>query len=245
MQAKKEPRIIIFDTETSPVITTTFSLYPDSISHNNILQDWFMICACWKAVGDKEVQSVAIKSPTKDYQVVKKLRDALSKADVIVAHNAKKFDIKKLNARLIFHKLPPLPEIPVVDTLVEVKKVALFTSHRLDYLGKHLLGHGKLPTSEGLWLEALKGKKVAIAEMVDYCKVDVVRLEEFYLRLKPYIKKHPHLGLISGEGKSSCPACGSTKIQKRGTSISASTKYQRLQCQDCGSWHQVPFKEKK
>jgi predicted RNA-binding Zn-ribbon protein involved in translation (DUF1610 family) len=239
-----QPRIISFDTETSPIITTTFSLYPESISHNNILQDWYIICASWKVLGEEKVFSVSCKKPTSDKEVCRKLRDALISADIIVAHNGKKFDVKKLNARLIYHKLEPLPQIPMVDTLVEVKKVAQFTSHRLDYLGKHLLGHGKLPTSEGLWLRALKGDKVAVKEMTDYCEVDVIRLEELYLRLRPYFKTHPHVGVITQGVKNDCPKCGSIRMSKSKIRISATgTKTQQLQCQDCGSYHTIPFKE--
>lgn len=239
-------RIICFDTETAPEIVATFSLYPDSISHNSIIQDWFMITACWKVLGEDKVHSVSIKKPTKDKEVVKKLRDVLAGADIIVAHNGKKFDVKKLNARLIFYGLEPLPTIPIVDTLLEVKKVAQFTSHRLDYLGKHLLGHGKLPTSEGLWMRALKGDKEAVHEMTEYCKIDVVRLEELYLKLRPYIKNHPHTGVIDKGEKSDCPKCGSIHIQKRGIAVTATgTRYQRLQCQGCGGYHQGTYKEKK
>ncbi len=238
----EKAKIIIFDTETSPIITTTFSLYPESISHHNIIQDWFIISACWKELGSDKVSSASILKPTEDKEVCKKLREALLSADIIVAHNGKKFDIKKLNARLIYHKLQPLPQIPMVDTLVEIKKVAQFTSHRLDYLGTHLLGEGKLPTSDGLWLRALKGEKKAIKEMTDYCKVDVVRLEQLYLRLKPYFKSHPHVGVIANGVKHDCPKCGSINTQKRGSSITtAGNKQQRLQCQDCGGWHQVPL----
>ncbi len=239
-------RVIILDIETSPIITTTFSLYPESISHNNILQDWYVICACWKELGSKKVSSSSTKKPGNDKEVVKALADAIVDADFIIAHNGKKFDIKKLNARLIFWGLKPLPKIPMVDTLLEVKKIAQFTSHRLDYLGKHLLGEGKIQTSEGLWLRALKGEKKAVQEMVKYCIGDVNVLERLYLKLRPYFKTHPHVGILQNNVREDCTKCGSNKTQKRGVAITTGgTKYQRLQCQDCGSWHQVPLNKKK
>jgi DNA polymerase elongation subunit (family B) len=241
-----KPKIVLLDTETSPVIVTTFSLYPESINHNNILQDWYIICACWKELGSKTVSSSQAKKPGDDKQVCKDLAKAITDADIIVAHNGKKFDIKKLNARLIYHGLDPIPQVPMVDTLLEVKKVAQFTSHRLDYLGKHLLGEGKVQTSEGLWLRALKGDKKAIKEMVKYCIGDVNVLEKLYNRLKPYFKTHPHAGILSNMGIMSCPKCGSAKTQKRGVAITTSgVKYQRLQCQDCGSWHQISLSKVK
>jgi uncharacterized protein YprB with RNaseH-like and TPR domain len=203
-----------------------------------------MICACWKTLGEDKVSCASITKPTDDKEVVLKLRNALEKADVIVAHNGKKFDIKKLNARLIYHNLLPLPQIPMVDTLVEIKKVAQFTSHRLDFLGKSLLGHGKLPTSDGLWLDALKGKKSAIKEMTEYCKVDVIRLEQLYNKLNPYFKTHPHVGVLQGKEKSSCPKCGHPDTIRRGVRISVSgVKSVDIQCKKCGGYHRIPDKK--
>lgn len=238
-------KIISFDIETAPDLVATFSLYPDSIPHTAIIQDWYVIAACWKELGKEEVESAYTYIPTSDYVVVEKLRNALASADIIVAHNGKKFDLKKLNARLIYHNLPPLPSIPIVDTLIEVKKVAQFTSHRLDYLGKHLLGAGKLPTSDGLWIRALKGEIAAIDEMVKYCKVDVLRLEALYLKLRPYMKQHPHVGVLEKGEKKDCPRCGSLQVIKAKVRVSASgTRTQQYQCKSCGGYHSTSITKK-
>lgn len=233
----KEPKIICWDIETSLVIATTFSLYPDSLSHEGILQDWFIICGAWKELGKDKVHTVQIKKNTDDYQVCKTLRDALADADIIVHHNGDKFDIKKLNARLMFHKLPPLPLIPTVDTLKEVKKVAQFTSHRLDYLGKHLFGQGKLKHSSGMWIDIAKGDLKPVKEMVAYNEIDVVRLEQLYLYLRPYMKSHPHMGILKNDDKHSCIKCGSSNMLKDGIRMTAGgIKKQRNKCGDCGSY---------
>jgi len=170
-------KIIVFDIETSPVIANTWTLYPKYLSHDNIIQDWFIICAAWKEVGKDKVHAVKIDKLGDDYNVVKTLRDALAEADVIVGHYIDKFDIKKLNTRLIYHGLDPLPKIPTVDTKKEACKIGAFTSNKLDYLSKTLLGEGKIQVEFGLWLEVMKGSKKALKEMVEYNKVDVIRNE--------------------------------------------------------------------
>lgn len=131
----------------------------------------------------------------------------------------------------------------MVDTKKEAKKVAAFTSNKLDYLGKHLLGKGKIHVDFDLWLKVMAGNKKALKEMVEYNKVDVLRLEEVYDRLKPYMKAHPHIGALNGEERNlSCPKCGSTKIKKNGIRITAAgIKKQECQCKDCGAYHQIPY----
>lgn len=233
------PKIILFDIETSPLITATFSLYPDSIHHTNILQDWFIISAAWKELGSKSVKATSIndfkrKSDDDDLGVVTVLRAVFEDADMIIGHNSDKFDIKKLNARLMFHGLDPLPKVQSIDTLKEVKKIAQFTSHRLDYLGMHLIGQGKAETSPGLWLSAMKGDRKSVKEMVEYNKIDVVRLEEFYLKLRPYMKSHPHVGVYNSDKHESCRYCGSTELVINKTRYTASGEV-RLQkkCKSC------------
>lgn len=243
-----KPNIILFDIETSPMLTATFSLYPESINHTSIVQDWFIMSAAWKTLRSKTTHSTSIndfkrKGKDDDYGVVKKLREALVDADIIIGHNLKKFDVKKLNARIIFHGLEPLPKINVIDTLTEIKKIAQFSSHRLDYLGNHLVGQGKLETSPGLWLKAMDGNRKAVKELVGYNIIDVVRLEEIYLKIRSYIK-HPHIGVYQSDRNESCPNCGSTEFEnysKIRYTISGIQKIQK-QCKECHSYHTFPVK---
>jgi hypothetical protein len=236
-------KIIVFDIETSPVIANTWTLYPKYLSHDNIIQDWFIICAAWKEVGKDKVHAVKIDKLGDDYNVVKTLRDALAEADVIVGHYIDKFDIKKLNTRLIYHGLDPLPKIPTVDTKKEACKIGAFTSNKLDYLSKTLLGEGKIQVEFGLWLEVMKGSKKALKEMVEYNKVDVIRNEGVYLKLRPFMKNHPHRGAMIGEERNcSCRACGSTNVKKNGIRhTAAGLKKQEIQCRECHSYSLVVF----
>lgn len=243
--SKKSPKIVLWDIEVSGIVATTWNLYPESISHENMLQDWFMICAAWKELGKSKIETVSIvddkqrfkKDNTDDYHVIKQLRAMLEDVDILIHHNGDKFDMKMFTSRLIYHKLPPLPKLVTIDTLKEVKKIAKFTSHRLDFLGKVLCGQGKKSTPSGTWLKCMKGDEKALKLMLDYNKVDVVVLEKVYNALSPYFTSSVHVGVITGRTSESCSRCGSTKLQKRGFLISSTgTKKQRCQCQSCGAW---------
>ena len=233
----REPKIVVWDIETTPILAYSWDLYPEKISHDSIVQDWSIICGCWKIVGKDKVHSVAVKEVGNDLEVVMTLRSVLVDADILVHHNGNRFDLKKFNARLIYHGLEPLPKIPTVDTLVEVKKVAAFSSNRLDYLSKFLIGKGKIHVEYSLWLDVMRGSKKAVKTMVAYNKVDVLRDEELYLKLRPYMKNHPHIGVMQDKDRCSCNKCGSTKMKKNGIRVTASgIKKQEMQCQGCGSY---------
>lgn len=240
MTKEGKPKIVLWDIETSGIVATTWNLYPESIPHDNLLQDWFIICGAWKVLGEKDIHAVSVldnkgrfkKDHTDDYHVIATLRKALEDVDILIHHNGDKFDIKMFNTRLITHGLPPLPNLVTIDTLKEVRKVAKFTSNRLDFLGKVLAGYGKIETPKGTWLKSMNGDAKAIETMVEYNKGDVQVLEDVYLRLAPYMKKHPQIG-----EKKACPVCGSNHTKKKGTRIRATgTKVQENQCQECGAY---------
>lgn len=244
MEERKEPKILLWDIETSLMVVTAFQLKTEFIPHSAILQDWNIYCACWKFLGDERVQSVQVgRDVTDDRAVCKRLRDLVAEADLVVHHNGDRFDLKKLNARLIFHGIDPLPPKATVDTLKEAKRVAYFTSNRLDYLDKHFGGPGKIRTEPDLWMDVLHGDMDALDSMVEYNKGDIEALERVYLKLRSYMKTHAHVGVMKGEGrKCSCPKCGSIKVYKSGTRITGSgIKQQHYKCLECKAYYQVPF----
>lgn len=224
---------LLLDLETSYILAHTFSLYPDAISHNNIVEDWRIHCAAWKWAGEDRVYT-AVERNRNDESVIKKLAPFIKKADYLIIHNGIKFDMKKLNTRIIYHGLPPIPEVPVVDTLREARTCAAFTSNRLDYIGQYLDVGRKLHNSPGLWTKTWKGDKKALAEMSEYNIQDVLLLEDVYNELRPYMKKHPNVALI--DGVDGCPRCKSSLYEKRGFIFTKTAKKQRYVCHDCGAW---------
>src|SRR3954462_6462880 len=93
--AAREPRILIYDIETSLQTVAVFQLGGnDWIQPHDIIQERHMICAAWQWLGEKEVYTVSLlddpkryaKDPKDDKHVVEVLHKVMGEADCIVAH---------------------------------------------------------------------------------------------------------------------------------------------------------------
>lgn len=242
----KKLKIIIWDIETSLEESYTFHLqrkYGRYIPYKNIISHWHFLCVCWKELGSNKTHSVSLlddpvrfkKNHHDDYHVIKHISDVLRDADVLIAHNGDKFDLKSLNARLAFHNLPPLPKILTIDTLKKAKQIGEFPANSLDSLGDYFGLGKKIKTDFDLWVNCYKGDKKALAKMVKYCKEDVRLNERVYQRLLPYMTTHPNLADI---GTRNCPRCNSSNIHKHKIRIMASgRRKQQMHCQSCGGYH--------
>jgi len=241
-------KALIWDIETSPLMAAVWGLKNDWIPLDAILRDSFIICGAWKWLGGRRIYHTACdsdhiasywagetdKSP--DLEVVSTLRNMVREADFIVGHNGDKFDLRKLNARVISHDLPPLPSVRTCDTLKEARKVGFFDSNRLEWLSTRLTGAGKIKTGMDLWVRVLNGEKKAMKEMVTYNRRDVEALEDVYLQLRPYMKSHPNLGVdpYLDDGVQVCALCGSENIQRDGHHRTQARIYARFLCKSCG-----------
>lgn len=237
----KSPRILLLDIETLPNLGWTWGKY-----EQNVISFEREICIATYAA--KWLDGPVFAKAMPDYKGYKPgsyddkkllvdLQKLLDEADIVVGHKAQSYDVRVINARLLFHKIPPPSPYKVVDTLLSVRRVARFNSNKLDDLGK-LLGEGKkLKTDFDLWLGCVNGDTKAWAKMVSYNKRDILLLERLYLRLLPWISNHPNLTLFDKDAK--CPKCGSHKFQRRGYAVSATRRYQRIQCLDCTGWSKL------
>lgn len=239
--AHKGPRILLFDIESTHNVVASFDLRDEYTPHTNILQERYIICACYQWLGENKIHSVSVlddpkryaKNPHDDYHVVKTLLDLFEEADVLVGHNADQFDIKYVVTRGLKHGFKPSPPTASIDTYKIAKAKFKFNSNRLDYLARFLGFGKKIHTDVELWLDVLHGSQKAIHQMVTYNKHDVVLLRKVFETFIPYIPNHLSRELFGGIG---CPRCGSHKIQSRGVHRAITKVYQRFQCQGCAGW---------
>lgn len=242
-------RILYWDIETAPIVYTGWGLFNQNICYENILQDWYMICAAWRWEGESKIHTASVLEGEKDtYRgdifvgsycddtpIVEKLHAELSKADVIIAHNGDHFDLKKFNVRALDQGFDPLPPIQSVDTLKIARSQFKFTSNRLDYLGQFFGVGQKVENPKGLWKRALLGDRKAIKQMIKYNKGDIDLLHDVYKILRPFDRRHPNWNHTS-HGGHVCPNCGSEDLQRRGVYRTRITERQRYRCNGCGAW---------
>lgn len=235
---KADMNITILDLETTPILGWTWGLYEQDVIE--AVETSYLLCFAYKQLGKRGVHSFSLpdfplykREPHNDRELVKKLWEVINSADVIVAHNGDKFDIKKSNALFFKHGLNPPKPFHSVDTLKESRGVFKFDSHKLNAIAVlRKIGEKKRTGGFDLWKDCMAGKQKAWDHMVEYNKRDVSLLEEVYLIMRPWMKHHP---TVSSAG---CPFCGSERYQSRGdySPRRGSMVYTRFVCNQCGKW---------
>lgn len=237
-------KILLFDIETAPILANVWSLWSEAKSMKLVDVDWYVLTWSAKWLGDKKTMVKSLpdyknykKNDTDDSALLQDLWDLLDEADIVIGHNAQKFDCKKVNSRFLLNGMPPPSPYRVIDTLKAAKAHFAFTSNRLDSLGE-ILGLGRKVDTGGfeLWRGCMNNDPKCWKLMCKYNKQDVDLLEKVYLKLRPYIKNHPNVNILGDLATTECPACGSSRLHRRGYAFTNTSKYERLCCADCGKW---------
>lgn len=236
------PKILVFDIETAPITAYTWGMYDQNIGLNQIKSDWHLLSWAAKWYGEPANKVIYMdnskaKDIKNDKALIKGLWKLLDEADIVIAQNGDKFDIKKFNARAAIHGLLPPSHYRSTDTLKESRKVFSFTSHSLEFMSDKLntkykkLKHAKYPGFE-LWKAILEGDQKAWKEMEVYCIHDVLATEELYGKIQAWIKTQ-NLATFFDDADVRC-RCGSTNIIKKGFVYTDAGKFQGYKCRDCG-----------
>lgn len=244
MKTKSRPRILTLDIETAPIEAYVWDIWEQNVGLDQIKTEWSILAYCGKWLGEKELIYADTggrgkKRVRDDAQLLKGLHKLLQEADLVIAQNGKKFDMRKINARLIMAGYKPYSPTRVIDTMREAKKVAAFTSNRLQWLSEYLTdtpksAHKRFPGFE-LWLECLADNPKAWQEMRKYNCRDVVSTEKVYKKLRPWMANHPNLAVYE-HGGPRCVACKSPRLQRRGYAVTQQSRFHRVHCQACGKW---------
>ena len=131
---------------------------------------------------------------------------------------------------------PPMPYLSI-DTLKVVKGQFKFSSNKQEYLNISLGSDRKVDTGGfELWEKCYKGDKDSLDLMEEYNIGDILSLESNYLKLRPFIKPHPNMGLFILDGLERCPSCGSDDLQEHGKDYHTTVNvFEALRCNNCGA----------
>jgi predicted RNA-binding Zn-ribbon protein involved in translation (DUF1610 family) len=223
------------DIETAPNLVHVWGLWNQNIGVPQILDSGYVLCWSAKWLGKEEVYFSSIHQTTAK-KMLKGIHKLLEEADAVVHYNGTKFDIPTLNKEFLLHGMLPPASYKQIDLLRTARSQFKFVSNKLDYVAKTLgLGQKIKHRGHELWIKCMAKDEEAWREMEQYNIQDVLLLEKVYFKLLPWIKNHPNHGVHDDEDHV-CPNCGSHKVQFRGHAVTAAGKYQRFQCQDCGTW---------
>lgn len=227
-----KPKIVLFDLETSPNLGYVWGKYDQDVIR--FQAEWDLLSFSYKPLGEKCV--VIGQDTSTEEELVKELWKLFDENDILIAHNAYRFDILKSNVKFAQYNLGPPSPYKVIDTLRIAKRHFAFNSNKLDDLARFFGFKPKLQTGGfDTWLGCMNGEAKAWKKMLAYNKYDTELLERVYYKLRPWMANHPNLGDVS-QADHVCPKCSSPRLEKRGFTQTRAGIKQRYQCKNCGGW---------
>ena len=235
----KKAKVLIFDIETMPHVAYVWQFWKQNIGHNQVHEHGYIASFAAKWLGEDDVFYYENRTGD-DKEIVTRMFQLFEEADIVVAHNAKRFDVPTVLGRGIIHGLNPPAPFKIVDTLLVARAKFRFPRNTLAFIADALgcapkLDHGKFAGFE-LWLQCMKQNDEAWAEMQTYNIQDVATLEEVYLKLRPWMNNHPNVAVMEEKEEPVCPKCGGKHLHRRGYFVTNAGKYAKLQCQTCKGW---------
>lgn len=233
------PKIAIFDIETGPSLGYYWGK-PWETNIVGVKSPWSMLCFSYKWFGEHKIYTHSLreyphyqKDLLNDHRLIKDLWQVFNEAEILIAHNGDRFDIRKTNAKFIEHGMKPPRDYKTIDTLKIARRYFQFDSNKLNDLAQFLKIGKKLPTTGfDLWRRCMGGDEAAWNIMERYNRRDIRLLEDVYLKLRPYAASHPNLELYTESG--CCPVCQSASLQGNGIRVTIGRKYRRYRCTNCG-----------
>ncbi len=237
------PKVLLFDIETSPLSAYVFqkSIWRTNVTDGQVISEWYMICWSAKWLYDDEVMSARLTGnearAEDDSRITKKLWELFDEADIVIAHNGDGFDVPNMNTRFIINNLPPPSPYQTIDTKAVASKQFGFTHNGLNALARIFGFESKKDTDFELWKKCRVGDEDALAYMEEYNIGDTVLLEKVYLKLRPWIRNHPNIGLYIESDSTVCPNCGSENITWLGNKFhrTSVSKFPLFVCK-CGAY---------
>jgi hypothetical protein len=212
----KNPKLLYLDIETSTIQVELFQPGKQYVSADRIKGDWFILCWSAKWVCSSSMFSYVVNprdvAKRDDRRILKPLYDLLNMADIVIGHNADRFDLKRINWRFLMHGMKPPRPYRTVDTLKVARSIFGASGNSMDFLAKQLGLGEKLEMHFTDWDKCMEGNIEALRKMRKYNEHDILVGESLYLKMRPWMKNHPNLGLYYETDTQRCKNCGSTDL---------------------------------
>lgn len=239
-ELRNKPRICFYDIETSLAKSYHFQQWKVNLSQKQKIQESHLLSHAW-AWGDGEVTgSILTREEMLAHdpeRLVLECWSLLDNCDILVAHNGKRFDVKKVNGYFLQYGMPPPSPYRVIDTLLIAKQKFALPFNSLAYLAEFLDVEQKVDTGGvDLWIQCDQGSQEALNKMNEYCMGDIVTLRGVYNRLIGWSNDGVNMALYNDHG-ASCPHCSSDDVSviQGKYSHTVARKYQAYRCNGCGA----------
>ena len=243
-ELQKDVKILSFDIETLPLLAYTWGAWEQNVNPVQLVKDWCLLSYSAKWLNsDSVISNVLTPSEAKrrnDKRITKEVWRLIDEADIIIGHNSRRFDIKKLNTRFWKHNMPVPGSYKHIDTLTSARSVFGITYNKLDYIAEFIGIQKKLDTDFQLWKDCDSGVKKALTKMREYNDVDAIIQEKIYLEMRSWIPNHPDMTVFAGVN-GACPICLKAGSKRIGEYTARKKQYPEYRC-SCGAiWHSSKF----
>ncbi len=167
------------------------------IEASHLKANWgIMLTWCIKPENNDEIlfgviREEDIKKGIEDRRITEGLIRAMRRFDRVCGYYSTGFDIPFIRTRALINgvEFPEYGEIFHTDLYYQARRLLQLHSNRQAVVAETLLGATeKTPIKPTYWMDALRGKRSAILEVLDHNKRDVRDLEKIYHTLKPFGK---------------------------------------------------------
>lgn len=240
-------KIFLGDVETSPSIAYSFGRFKAFIAPRQVIKEPYLLTFAGKWLHNPAIFSRKLpdypeefaRNHQSDRELVKDLWKLLDECDIFIAHNAK-FDRGWANQRFAFYGMQPPSSYIVIDTLAALKESFSLPSNALEAACNYFELDSRKLSHEGfgLWRRCVEGEVEAFEEMETYNIGDIPTLEELYLTVRPFMKKHPNVALYHPDQSAlRCVRCGSDDLVEEEGKYATTflSKFKVYRCQECGS----------
>lgn len=237
----KKPLICFYDIETSLAKSYHFQQWKVNLSQKQKIQESHLLSHAWAWNDGEVVGSILTQQEMLDHdpeRLVLECWSLLDNCDVLVAHNGKRFDVKKVNSYFLKYGLNPPSPYKVVDTLQIAKNKFALPFNSLAYLAEFLGVEQKIDTGGiDLWIRCDKGDPEALQEMLEYNIGDIITLRGVYNKLIGWDNNAVNMSLYDDEHDMLCPHCTSANISslEGKYTYTVARKYSLYRCGACGA----------
>lgn len=234
-------KFLYYDIETTLAVSYHFRQWKVDLPQKQKIKESHLLAHAW-AWNNDEVQSSiltvdeVLKSDPE--RLVLEAWALFDNADIICAHNSKKFDIKKVNAYFLQYGLPPPSHYKVIDTLQIAKQMFNLPFNSLAYLAEFLGVEQKIDTGGvDLWIGCDRGDQDSLDKMQEYNEGDITTLRAVHQKLIGWSNNGVNIALYNKDHDVLCTHCGSDNIQviEGKVATTVQRQYQLYRCHDCGA----------